>query len=130
MHKRYKTLKEIPPRNYEGYIWYSDKDKPEIVNGSLPKEPEKVFPVEGMLYDKEEKISLMIRHTDELHIDEFDLKRLENDAECKEESYYAHRLGDVSKLKLKQIWQPKKDPVNEDWEYLSMKALVFVGFEK
>ncbi|MFW6275617.1 MAG: TIGR04423 family type III CRISPR-associated protein, partial [bacterium] len=130
MHKTYKTLQEIPPRNYEGYIWFSDKTKPEIVNGSLPQKPDKGFLVEGMLYNADNKISIMIRHTGDLHIDEFDLTNLPENSDLKEEKYYAHRIDNSKKMKFKQLWQLEKDSVNLGWDYFSMKALLFVGFEK
>lgn len=49
---------------YEGYIWRSDANKPQIVNGEFElDEPdvENPFIVEGMLYDATRCLSISIK---------------------------------------------------------------------
>ncbi len=128
-------INEIKKRKYEGYLWFSDQEKPKVLKEeeydfSQLTENENPFIVEGMLFCKEENISIMIRHTGKYHICEFDLNKLEKKgAEFEDIEYLPHRLNGVKKVKFKQLWLPEKDENCEKMEVLKMKALIFTGFE-
>ena len=130
---QYKTLAEIPLRNYVGYVWYSNESKPTL----LPEEIEKVdfftslenpFIIEGLLWCESEQKSIMIRHTGKYFIYEYDLELIPNEY-LVPKAYLPHRLGDeVKNVRFKQLWLPEKDPLCEDMEVMTMKALIFTGF--
>ena len=125
-------LSEIKNRKYTGYIWMSDAKKPKMLNDevfdftSIDVNP---FIIEALLYNKEEKISLTIRHTGEYHIKEIDLNNLPDNAKLEDVEYLPHRLESVNKVCFKQLWLPEADENCEKFEVLKMKALVFVGFD-
>ncbi|GAB4255892.1 MAG: hypothetical protein Kow0027_22800 [Saprospiraceae bacterium] len=126
-------LREIPTAHlFDGYVWLSDAKKPEVLIGkyfdfsSIGKNP---FVIEALLYDAANEVSYHVRHSGRYHIHKYDLKHLPDEVETEEVSYLPHRLDGVKKCKFKQIWMPEKDPYCEDMPVLTMKALVFVGFE-
>lgn len=133
MNKKYNTISEIPERNYQGYVWLSDQEKPFILPGdtfdfSTVKENENPFIIEALLYAKDENISVSVKHTGKHHIHEIDLKDLPKGAELREIQYLPHRLDRVEKLNFKQLWFPEPDESCEGMEVLKMKALIFTGF--
>ncbi len=130
---QHKTLSEIPLRNYVGYVWYSNESKPKI----LPEESEKVdfftleenpFIIEGLLWCESEQKSILIRHTGKYHIYEYDLELIPKEY-LVPKVYLPHRLGDkVKHVYFQQLWIPEKDPFCEKMEVMTMKALIFTGF--
>ena len=128
-------INEIKKRKYEGYLWFSDREKPKVLKEeeydfSKHTEKENPFIVEGMLFCKEENVSVMIRHTGKYHICEFDFEKLKKKgAEFEDVKYLPYRLDGIKKLKFKQLWLPEPDANCEDMEVLKMKALIFTGFE-
>jgi len=132
------NLSEIKKRKYSGYIWMSDAKEPKVLNGeefdfsTIGINP---FIIEALLYCKEEKTSLTIRHTGKYHINEIDLNNLPDGAKLENIEYLPHRLKDkdkgidVEKVCFKQLWVPEKDENCLDMEVLKMKALVFTGFK-
>lgn len=131
--KIYKELAEIPQRKYQGYIWKSDQEYPEVLQE--PKLFEfkdndlNPFIQEALLYCREENASVMVRHTGAYQITEFDLNKIPNEAELKEKKYYPHRLNIGSKkVCISQLWFPEKDENCDGMEVLTIKAHVFTGF--
>lgn len=116
---------------YEGYLWYSDKKKPEQ-RTSISKEDFKNLPfiVEGNFYSEQEQISISIKHRDGAYfIYRADLKNLKGDQKT-EQAYIAHDLDGVKKIKMLQYWEESP----EDELLAGMKTLVpswqaFVGFD-
>ncbi len=149
------NISDIKTREYEGYFWNSNADKPEIllaatVDFSNTKERENPFTVEALLYCEEENISVSIRHTGKYQIHEFDLNNY-SDENLVDVQYLPHKLdcyllkkeigGDIEpipnsgfacieKVNFKQLWLPEKDKNCEEMEVLKMKALIFTGFEQ
>lgn len=130
--KKYNSIKEIPNRNYEGYVWLSNEKKPFI----LPDESfdfstveANPFVVEALLYDRDENKSIHVQYTGEYQIFEYDLSKLEK-SNCVEKEYLPHRLQDVEKVLFKQIWLPEKDENCAEFDVLKLKAIVFCGFKK
>ena len=125
------NLQDIKNRHYEGYLWYSDQERPLLVNGNvtLPK-GNNPYIQEGMLWCKEEQISIMIRHTGRYQIGEFDLNELEKKgAKLEPEQYLAHKL-DFSELKFYQLWELEEDPLCAGYQTYKQKAIIFAGFIK
>ena len=140
-------LSEIKNRKYSGYIWKSDSKEPEVYNNEevdfsiINVNP---FIIEGLLYCKDDNISLTIKHTGKYHINEIDLNNLPkgavlegySDVDKKEKlNYLPHRLKDdkkgidVDKVCFKQLWVTEEDENCENMLVLKMKALVFTGFK-
>ena len=127
---------EIEIAKYEGYVWWSDKDRPEVYYGdedvvlSLEKNP---FIIEGNLWDEAAKKSIFIRYVDgqyfkrETTVKEEDRKNLEL---CTQKDFIAHRIEGVHNLSFLQYWKAFKDDLCEDMEALRPEKLVFIGFDK
>lgn len=133
--KIYKSLTTIPERKYQGYIWCSGKDKPEVLEEyksfKFPEIQTNPFIVEALLYCKEKNVSVMVRHTGNYQIREYDLNSLPEGYELEEKKYIPHRLDSGGKkVCLKQLWLPEKDPNCEGMEVLTLKAHIFTGFSK
>lgn len=126
-------INEIPDLNYEGYLWYSDKSKPEIINSEKPFEKSmlKVLPfvIESNLWAEKEKISISIKNIDgEYQIFKYHL----NDVNIKTNSqtYLAHDLGEVIEFTLFQHWTEEEDPLCEGMKTLVPSWTAFTGFIK
>jgi|SRR5690554_3371266 len=129
--KTYKELTQIPDLEFEGYVWYSDKEGPTVLRnekfdfGAVSQNP---FVQEALLYCQEKEISVMVRHTGRYHISEIDMNNLPDDAKRKPKEYLPHRLNTSKKLKIEQLWLPEEDSNCEGMEVLTLKAHIFTGF--
>ncbi len=124
------SLAKIPDFNYEGYVWFSNEKSPERLDNkpftyrSIPENP---FIIEALLWASKEKIAIHIVHTDKYLIHKYEAI----DDKMDIVKYLPHhRLNGVKKVKFKQLWIPESDPLCEGMEVLTMKAQIFVGFEK
>lgn len=118
--------------NYEGYIWKSNENQPQVFNGAEEvvitlDEQANPFVMEGQLFDGKESVS--IRYAD----GKFFVNRVKIDAEngeWSECSYFGNR-GELTnkKLKFRQYWKAEIDEKCENMQVLQPAALVFVGFE-
>lgn len=128
--EKYSSIKEIPNRNYEGYVWLSNAKEPILLPDEsfdfLTVEPNP-FVIEALLFDKDEKKSIHVQYTGEYQIFEYDLSKLEK-SNYVEKEYLPHRLKDVEKVLFKQIWLPEKDKNCAGFDVLKLKAIVFCGF--
>ncbi len=131
-----KSINDIPKSKYEGYIWYSNEKQPIVLSGKDyfsfdENENDNPFVIEALLFDKENQVSITIRHTGTFLIKIFDLKNLPQNAILSDtKEYYPHRLGnEVSKVCFKQLWIPEKDLNCEEMEVFNMKAFIFTGFK-
>lgn len=127
------AITNIPKRKYDGYVWFSDQKEPVTLiqkEYSFEDTKENPFVIEALLWNTEEEISIMVRHTGKYHIQEFKLNELPAGHELVEKVYLPHRLGDkVKHVCFKQLWIPEKDPFCEEMEVMTMKALIFTGFK-
>jgi len=127
-------INDIKSRKYEGYVWFSDHEKPKVLHNesydfSKHNNTENPFIIEALLYANDENISVSVKHTGKYQIHEIDLNDLPEGADFQEIKYLPHRLNGVKKVKFKQLWLPEEDENCNNWEVLKMKALVFTGFE-
>lgn len=133
--KTYNSLTDIPERNYQGYIWYSDRPKPEVLESPTKYRFSEVktnpFVIEALLYSEEENISVMVRHTGSYQIREYNLNKLPEGKELQKKEYFQHRLEiGGKKVCFQQLWLPQEDPNCEYMEVLTLKAHIFTGFSK
>ena len=79
--KIYNNLIDIPQRNYQGYVWYSDQTKPITLYGEktfkFQEEAKNPFVIEALLFVEDENVSVMIRHTDYIRITEYKINKYE-----------------------------------------------------
>lgn len=124
------TITEIPKAKYQGYIWRSDSDSPEVLTGDKnddmldPKENS--FIIEGNLWDEATGASISIRYIDGryyIHRTTLTTEDLKND-----KKYVAHRIDGYKYLRFVQLWEPRPDPMCEGMEVLEPSKLVFIGF--
>lgn len=132
----YKTLQEIPPRDYIGYLWEANQENPIV----LPKKDypigtwgKKSFLIEAWLFSQAENCAIFVRHTGQYHITEYNLNQVPEEGELvsKDMAYLSHRLYKsygITKLRFQQLWLPETDPNCENMEVLQLKALIFNGF--
>lgn len=117
---------------YEGYYWYSNKSKPEILNNqpfSLDKFSSLPFIVEGNLYNAETGTSVSIKCIDgEYAIFTTNLKDLPAN-QTVEQKYIAHDLKDIDKIVLVEFWQESEaDELLENMTTLVPAWTAFKGF--
>lgn len=125
---------------YEGYLWYSDQNKPRILNdepfntNSL-NELVNPFVVEGQLWCKEKRESVSIKYIDGKYVTtkyvvpEEDLKKDKSYLFTKKK-YIPHRLKGVKRIVFLQYWRKEKDIRCNNFETLAVDKFVFIGFEK
>ena len=133
--KKYTNLDQLfslNSRNYQGYYWMSDSKKPVPVDGGFDPilEEKNPFIIEGMLWDNDNNISVMIMHNGDYKIYEYDMNVLDRtDNILLEIVYKAHRFEEFNKIKFKQLWIPEEDVLCENMKVLKMKANIFCGIE-
>jgi len=138
------SINQIKALPYEGYLWMSDQELPQIYNQeniSLPKEGENPFVVEGMLYNKENELSYSIRFVDgeyivqEFKVTQADIKNPDN----QEKVYEPNRMDDLKgkRLRFLRYWEEVldednyKDEQNPDGlPVLTLTKNVFIGFKE
>lgn len=120
--------------NFQGYIWWSDKSKPEVFldkefNEELD-ESKNPFIVEGQLFDKESLKSYSIKYVDGKYIlNEYIVKKEELKSEDIQ-LYLPNRMDEVKELKFLQRWEEKEDPLCEGMSVLQPAEFIFVGFNR
>ncbi len=126
-------METINIKNCVGYLWYSDKAKPEIYNNrelTLDlSDTSTSFIVEGYLYDKDNKKSHSIRYLDgQYFTKEFDTNKSSGDIIV----YKGHKeLQDTENYyhpRFEQRWVEIEDPNCENMPASKPGALVFIGF--
>lgn len=119
---------KIEKSKYQGYLWYSDKKEPQVLNNEVFElqiaDDANPFVIEGQLYDGMKSIS--IKYVDGKYIvNTYDLNAL--DGEIQEQMFHSHRM-EGKLLKFKQIWKKQPDELCENMHVLQPAELVFVGF--
>lgn len=132
------SSKNGQPLLYEGYLWYSNRETPEILDKqalTLPEEGTNPFVVEGQLYNESEGLSYSIKYVDGQYIvHQFQVKDAPKDTSLM--AYLPNRMGNRRLLFLR-CWEEvfQKDNVDglggpEGLPVLMQAKNVFVGFKK
>ena len=129
-------ITEIPKIKYVGYFWISDKNKPQTIENieefnkycdknGMPTNP---FILESNLYNKEEKISINIKHISGKYIvTQYNLKDLKKE-NFNDKTYLLNsHIG--KKIQFKEVWIEEKEETCEQMEVMKKQAIVFVGLE-
>lgn len=117
---------------YEGYIWYSNAENPELRSKiSLEDFKDLPFIIEGNLYAYQEDVSVSIKNIDgEYHIMQGSLKDLPKE-QITEQEFVAHKLKNVNKIKMIQFWEElESDALLEGMKTLKPSWRAFAGFKK
>lgn len=120
----------IPAGDYEGYLWYSDAQKPKVFprDGAFTDDLESEtipFVVEGWLYDQANDTSYAIRYLDGKYIRvKYDLFAAEQDAI----TYQAHDLQPETHFRVKEYWSPEPDPNCASMKVFRHAWTAFAGF--
>ena len=126
---RYKkiNIEEIPSGNFEGYYWFSDSPKPEIIKSEeidksiFTKLP---FVIEANFYCCDTEISIQIKNIDgTYHVAQVDV------SECDTKTYIGHDIG--SDFLVVEAWEDsEKDPLLENMTTKIPTWMAFKGFVK
>ncbi|MDF1573308.1 MAG: TIGR04423 family type III CRISPR-associated protein [Bacteroidales bacterium] len=130
--KPYKKIEitEIPDLVYEGYYWYSDREKPELLKdekitaGIFTKIP---FIIEANFYSKEKNISVSVKNIDgEYLITLCDLEKVDK-KNYDTRVYMGHDIQ-PGKFRVAEIWEETKDPQLDNMTTLVPAYTAFTGF--
>ena len=117
----------IPTGHYQGYIWLSDKEKPEIVDGVLSaciiNSKSNPFIIEAQLYERNMGMSYSVRFTDGMFV--FDSAQV---VDYSDEHIFQASWDKGRKLKFVCEWKPKEDPLCENLPVYTPAGFYFVGF--
>ena len=112
-------------KGYEGYVQFSHRPiemERDVFLECDPKvEDEKGFVLEAHFFNGSDAVSIRQVNA-EWVVDESSNVSLDN-VEC------YHAIGDL-KIKMAQIWMPKKDENCSNMEVMKLEKVVFAGFEK
>lgn len=134
------SINDIKPLSYEGYLWMSDQEKPEVFDNKpikLLKDGDNPFVVEGQLFNKAEGLSYSIKFVDGQYIiQEYVVKesdKTNSDNEIK--TYESNRMGD-RRLQFLRYWEEVLDSDNytdtvhpKGLPVLTQTKNVFIGFK-
>lgn len=128
-------MEKIAKASYEGYVWYSDRQKPLVVSPEEEFEltlndSDNPFVVEGNLWDAANEVSIMIKYVDGKYI----VRRTALTDVCvknaSRKEFLPHRIDGVKKLAFLQCWDEVEDPLCENMVTLQPCKMLFVGFTK
>lgn len=120
---------KIEKSKYQGYLWYSDKNEPNVI---LDEEfeleisdDENPFVIEGQLFDG--KTSISIKYVDGKYIvRRYNLSEL--DGVVQDQVFLSHRM-DNRQLKFKLFWKEQSDELCSNMGVYQPAEFVFVGFK-
>lgn len=133
---------KIEKSHYQGYIWYSDSDKPIVYYGNSELEELEIsedrnpFIIEAQLFDG--KKSIAIKYVDsKYHVNMVDVKELDNEYQNHIDKYFlpsfdcrtiVGKSSAICKLKFRDYWKETPDPFCEGMEVLKPSLRIFLGF--
>ena len=129
-------LEQIPIQGkYEGYIWFSDKKKPDIYRKETLKKwdnKSNPFIVEGHLYETLSDISFSIKFVDGLYIiRKYNIKVIKSEYNdfVEDKTFLSNRMNNTW-LKFKQLWEKTPDDLCLGMDVYYPSIFAFVGFKE
>lgn len=118
----------IEKKYYQGYLWYSNAQMPEILNGQSAwgieiSETKNPFIVEGQLWDEKTCTSISIKYIDGQYLKKEVI--LQGEFDCVE--YIPRKMPSVNKLLFARCWRNVKDELCEDFNVKKLDCVVFKG---
>lgn len=120
----------LPKANYQGYIWYSDRSEPEIIETEFHIDiasDTNPFIAEAFLLDIDRQISHSIKFVDGEYL--FNSFKL-NDEDYSNYKVYKGNHMNNRDLRFTQRWKTVKDSLCCDMITRIPAEMVFVGFDK
>lgn len=133
METRRISIDQISDQKYDGYIWMSDKEDPDLLKGKKFSLPEGCNPfiVEGQLYSEEAGLSYSIKYVDgEYIVFEHKVSAADISSPDNEVIVYEPNRMNVGGLKFLRVWEKKADDNCLDMDVLTLTKNVFIGFKK
>ena len=128
MADRYKKInvEDIPTGKFDGYFWYSNKPKPEVIRNEVIDKTKFIklpFIIEGNFYSKDTETSIQIKNIDgNYHIAKIDLK----DCKIKPQIYIGHDIG--YDFQIVEAWDEKEDEFLEGMKTQVPSWTAYKGF--
>lgn len=121
---------KIEKRKYQGYIWYSNANKPELLLGNEEWEREldelaNPFIIEGQLWDDASRTSISIKYVDGQYI----VKSYQLEEAYDLVEFIPHKMPSVSRLLFARCWKPIIDKNCSNFETLVLDRIIFKGFK-
>lgn len=127
------SITDIESLNYDGYIWMSDSEAPQILNQESFPQPTQVNPfiVEGQLYNEERGISYSIKYVDGQYlVQKYNVTAADLSNSDNEHKEYLGNLKDGRWLKFLRYWEEDQDDNCMGMPVLKLTKNVFIGFKK
>lgn len=127
-------METIKINKCEGYLWWSDQQKPKVYQDELIDicldETKNPFVVEGLLYDEGNKESYSIKYVDGQYlINKYKVVESEfTNPDNQIKSYLSNRMDDRW-LKVLSYWEEKEDENCMGMPVLTLTKNVFIGFD-
>ena len=128
-------METIKINKCEGYLWWSDQQKPRVYQDELIDicldEAKNPFVIEGQLYDEENEESYSIKYVDGQYliniykVEERDFTNSDNQIK----SYFSNRMDDRW-LKFLSVWEEIEDKNCMGMPVLTLTKNVFIGFDE
>ena len=131
-------LQDIPTSiKYDGYLWWSNQENPDVYNNQLivsqpnkpiwPESDTNPFIIEGNLWDAKNKTSYLIRYIDGQYlVYKFELVGDEN---VTLHEYLPNPKIATPNLLFKEVWTAQVDSLCNGFEVLKPAFIAFVGFK-
>ncbi len=129
-----KETTDIPKTEYEGYLWMSDSQEPERIDGKYDFSKISINPfiAEGNLKARDGSVSISIRHVgNKLLIYQYDLDKISKISreQITERKYLAQRIVGIKSIKFITVWMTGENNLAKDFKTLKPIFQVFDGFE-
>ncbi len=130
MHAQQIDLAAIPDYLFEGYYWYSNAQKPEVIqNEKIDKNKFTSLPfvVEGNFYAKAEKVSIQVKFINGNYlVTRFNFSEL--DPKLGHMQIYAGHDLKGKNFQVLEAWSEVEDPYLENMKTLQPAWSAFAGF--
>lgn len=120
----------IEKKKYQGYLWYSNEQKPQIIDGQSVwgiqiDEATNPFIIEGLLWDEESQTSVSIKFIDGHYYKKETVLGGEYDLI----GFIPRRMSKVEKLLFARCWKTIKDELCEGFKTKKLDSVIFKGFK-
>lgn len=120
----------IEKKYYQGYLWYSDKQCPLVLDGQSEwgieiGEATNPFIIEGQLWDEESRTSISIKYIDGHYLK----NEIVLNGEYDFVEYIPRRMSNVKKLLFARSWKTVEDELCEGFNTKKLENVVFKGLK-
>ena len=121
---------KIEKKSYQGYLWYSNEQRPIILDGQSEWGVEKdetanPFIIEGQLWDDESRTSISIKYVDGHYFK----KEIVLSGEYDLVEYIPRRMPKVEKLLFARCWKTVNDELCEGFNAPKLDCVIFKGLK-